>query len=163
MAPETSSETPVADTPSYKRLTDAERILILKLDEDGLTQVEIAQRLKRSQSTVNDVLQTFADTTYTARRYLAASAHRMAENVVQNGQPRDHVAALKGLSVLHEEQAQQGITVLVGQGGMVNLGTVNPLSPPPVTETERKSAETLRIQRGSDKPPYVNCVTDDTA
>jgi IS30 family transposase len=83
-----------ADSPSYTRLTDADRITILKLSEDGLTQVEIAKRLGRSQSTIQEVIATYTDTTISAKRYLAAKALRMAENIVENGQPRDHVATL---------------------------------------------------------------------
>ena len=89
-----------ADSPSYKRLTDSERALIIKLNDDGLTQVEIAQRLDRAQSTICDVLAAFADTTHIAKRYLAANALSMAENVVKRGQPRDHNVALAGIGVL---------------------------------------------------------------
>ena len=102
-----------ADTPSYKRLTDSERALIVKLHDDGLTQVDIAQRLNRSQSTISDVLAAFVDTTQIAKRYLAASALRMAENVVERGLPRDHNQALAGIGVLKDESGTK-VQIAVG-------------------------------------------------
>jgi orotate phosphoribosyltransferase-like protein len=111
-------KTAPADTPSYSRLTDADRVTILKLHDEGLTQVEIAQRLNRSQSTISDTLSTFADTTLTAKRYLAAKALRMAENIVEQGQPRDHVAALKGLRVLAEDNSQVKIAIGISLPGI---------------------------------------------
>lgn len=101
-----------AETPSYTRLTDADRITILKLHDEGLTLTAIAQRLDRSVSTIHDVVQTYTPTTDLAKRKLAASALRMAENIIENGQPRDHVATLKGLRVLAEDTG--GIKVAIG-------------------------------------------------
>ena len=111
-------QTPPADSPSYTRLTDADRITILKLSDEGLTQVQIAQRLNRAQSTICDVLNAYADTTLTAKRYLAAKALRMAENIVEQGQPRDHVAALKGLRVLAEDNSQVKIAIGISLPGI---------------------------------------------
>lgn len=102
-----------ADTPAYKRLTDSERVLILKLHDDGLTQVEIAQRLNRAQSTISDVLDAFTDTTDVAKRYFRANALRMAENVVERGQPRDHNVALAGIDVLKAGD-HGGIKIAIG-------------------------------------------------
>jgi len=101
-----------AESPSYTRLTDADRITILHLHDEGLTLTAIAQRLSRSVSTIHDVVQTYAPTTDLAKRKLAASALRMAENIIENGQPRDHVATLKGLKVLAEDSA--GIKLAIG-------------------------------------------------
>ena len=97
----------------YKRLTDAERALILQLHDGGMTQDAIAQRIDRTQDTVFKVIHAFTDTTVTAKRYLRGQGLRMAQNIVRKGLPRDHVQALKGLGVL-EETAQSGFTVNIG-------------------------------------------------
>jgi len=111
-----------AVSPSYTRLTDADRITILKLHDEGLTQVEIAKRLDRAQSTIGEVINTFADSTLTAKRYLAAKALRMAENIVENGQPRDHVATLKGLKVLAEDSSSIKLAIGLSLPGLGSAG-----------------------------------------
>ena len=110
---------PKADNAGVKHLTNSERALILKLSDDGLTQVEIAQRLDRSQSTISDVLSAFSDTAPIARRYLAASALGMAENIVRNGQPRDHIQALRGIGVLEGGESNElKIGIAIGLPGL---------------------------------------------
>ena len=113
-----------ADTPSYTRLTNAERVLILKLRDDGLTQVQIAQRLGRAQSTIADVLHAFEDTTDIASRYLHAKALQMAENIVEKGKPRDHNVTLAGIGVLKQERSAD-IRLMVG----ISLPGMPTLSP----------------------------------
>ena len=95
-----------ADTPKYRRLTDVDRALILRLYDKGRTQVQIAQHLGCAQSTVSDVLDAFKDTTGEAKRYLRGQSLRMARSIVSKGRASDHVAALKGLNVLEEQQLQ---------------------------------------------------------
>jgi hypothetical protein len=126
-----------AETPSYRRLTDADRITILALDDKGLTQTAIAQRLNRSVSTINDVLQTYGSTVDIAKRKLAAAAGRMADNVILKGLPRDHVKTLEGLGVL-AAQATSGFTLILN--GLTIHGTGRAeaidgevLSPPSLT------------------------------
>jgi IS30 family transposase len=115
-------------------MTDAERALVLQLDRDGLTQVQIAQRLNRNQSTISDWLAHCTDSTDQAKRYLRGQALTMAQNIVKRGKARDHVVALKGLNVL-EEQQSGNVTVIVGGSGMVNVGIG--LSPrPPLVVSE---------------------------
>ncbi len=116
-----------ADTPAYRRMTNAERLLILKLHEDNLTQAEIAQRVGRAQSSISDLLDTFTDSTALATRFLRASAFRMAENVVENGEPRDHNVALAGIEVLSKQEAKGGLTIVIGSGSAVqiNVGPVD--------------------------------------
>jgi transposase len=106
MADQTPQALAPTESPSYKRLTDADRITILHLHDDGLTLTAIAQRLGRSVSTIHDVVQTYAPTTDLAKRKLAAASERMAENIIANGQPRDHVATLKGLGVLEPDKTE---------------------------------------------------------
>lgn len=136
-------QTAPADTPSYKRLTDSERVLILKLHDDGLTQVEIAQRLNRAQSTISDVLDAFTDTTDVAKRYFRANALRMAENVVERGQPRDHNVALAGIDVLKAGD-QGGIKIAIG------------LSLPGLPSQSEGLQKQATIVVGADNQSYVN-------
>jgi len=117
-----------AEGPSYKRLTDADRITILHLHDEGLSYTAIAQRLKRSLSTIHDVIQTYAPTTDLAKRKLAAASQRMAENIIENGQPRDHVATLKGLGVLADDSGLKlQIAVGVSLPGLPERGEGLPI------------------------------------
>jgi transposase len=111
-------KTKPAESPSYTRLTDSERIAILVAHDKGETQTAIAQRLGRSVSTINDIIQAYAPTDLLAKRKLRASALRMAENIVDNGLPRDHVAALKGINVLEESDSSvPRVVVQIGVSG----------------------------------------------
>lgn len=118
-----------AESPSYTRLTDADRVVILKLHDEGLTQTAIAQRLGRSVSTINDVIQTYAPTMDLAKRKLRAAAAKMADNVIENGKPSDHVEVLGRIDVIpRQEERNQGVTVIVGGGAEVKIGVlVSPL------------------------------------
>ena len=110
------TQTLPADKPKYRRLTDVDRAFILRLHDKGRTQVEIAQQVGCAQSTVSEVLDAFGDTTPEAKRYLRGQALRMARNIVEEGQAKDHVAALKGLSVLADD-VSQGLTIQIGGDG----------------------------------------------
>jgi hypothetical protein len=141
-----------AHTPKYKRLTRTDVALLLQLSKEGRTQVEIAQRLGCDQGTVSKWLSSMEDTTETAKAYLRGSALRMAENIVKKGRAVDHVAALKGLSVLAEERSA-GLTIQIGiKDSDVQIA----LSPGEGPTLERRSAETLTISSGSDKGRSVN-------
>ena len=122
-SPSTQELDTPAEGPSYKRLTDADRITIFALYDQNLTQTAIAKRLDRSISTINDVLQAYGSTVDIAKRKLRAGAARMAENILDNGLPRDHVATLKGIGVL-EEQASQAFTLILN--GLTIHGTGRP-------------------------------------
>lgn len=141
-----AKKTAPTDSYSYKRLTDADRILILKLHDQGLTQVEIAQRLDRAQSTISDIIRLFADTTTTAKRYLAAQALRMAENVVETGQARDHIAALKGLKVLAEDASQTQIAIGISLPGLTFASK---------SSTDSEDLHSVNGDLGSDNGGYV--------
>ena len=114
----------VTDKPDYSRLSRSDVGVLLKLKRDGLTQAEIAQRLGCTQSTVSKWLTDLTDTTEPAKEFLKGSALRMAENIVKKGRAADHVAALKGLSVL-QEQANAGVVIQIGvkdSDVSINLG-----------------------------------------
>ena len=121
---------PPAPNKGVRHLRAYEVADILRWTAEGLTQEQIGQRLtpQRPQKTVSDVLSRFGtDYTNEAKRILRGGAADMALNILRTGQAKDHVQALKGLGVL-EEQQQQGLTVLVGSGGQVNIGVL--VSPP---------------------------------
>jgi transcriptional regulator len=100
------------------RLTQAEVGLLLQLHKDGLTQQQIAQRFGITQQAVSKWLDATTDTTETAKLYLRGSALRMAKNVVQNGQARDHIQALKGLNVLAEDGRDVKIAIGISLPGL---------------------------------------------
>lgn len=107
-------QTVPAHTPAYRRLTDTDRVLILKYAKDGLTQVEIAQRLGCDQSSVSRWLTMCEDTTAQASQYLRGQALHMARKIRNTGKPSDLISALKGVNVLAEEAHKPGVTVLIG-------------------------------------------------
>ena len=138
MGEQALSKARTADKPAYQRMTVAETQLMLKLRDDGLTQVQIAQRLGRAQSTISDALSEWEDSTDLARRYFDAQALRMAKNVVENGQPRDHNVALAGRNVLKQESSEIKIAVGVSLPGMSFVSSHGTdsmtLSPPPSSD-----------------------------
>lgn len=103
-----------AHTPAYRRLTDTDRVLMLQYAKEGLTQVEIAQRLGCDQSSVSRWLHMCQDTTKEASQYLRGQSLRMARKIVAKGKGSDLIAALKGVNVLAEDQHKPGVTVLIG-------------------------------------------------
>lgn len=111
-----------AHSPAYKRLTDTDRILITRLAAQGIPQTEIAQRLGCDQSSVSRWLNACQDSTKEATAYLRGQSLRMARKVAGSDDGKVLIQALKGVNVLQEQQ-QQGVTVLVGNGGTVNFGT----------------------------------------
>ncbi len=126
---------------------------MLKLHQDGLTQKAIAQRLDCDQAAVCRWLEQFSDSTELAKSFLRGSALKMSQNLVNKGRPSDHAVALKGLSVLKDDAAQ-GVTVIVGGSGTVNVGIV--LSPSQAQvqgEGEQKPQQKLTE---SDSRSYVN-------
>jgi len=138
-----------ANTPKYRRLTNADRAYILKLAAQKYTQPEIAQRIGCAQSTVSEWLTQCEDSTGEASRYLRGQALSMARKIVNKGKGSDLVATLKGINVLEQEQVN-GITVLVGAGGMVNIGQGTPSPHAEVIEGESVRIP-QQIQGESDK------------
>jgi transposase len=117
---------------TYKRLTDADRLTILTLYDKGVSYEAIAERLGRSSSTIHDVVQTYAPTVDIAKRRLRAASLEMAENIIKNGLPRDHVATLKGINVLEESDSSvPKVVVQIGvMGSDVQVSLSQALSPP---------------------------------
>jgi len=114
------SDTPV-HTPRYKRLTDDQRVAILKLAKLGKLQTEIAQAVGCDQGSVSRWLSQCADTTEHASTYLRGSALRMAQNIVNRGLARDHIQALNGLGVLNQP-VTGGVQVTINGLSLSGLG-----------------------------------------
>jgi hypothetical protein len=106
-------------------MTNADRIYILELHRQGKTQTEIGQQLGFTQPAISDWLAQCKDSTIEAKTYLRGQSLQMARKIVRKGKPSDLVSTLKGTGVL-EEQANTGVTVLVGYGGVANFGPAKP-------------------------------------
>jgi hypothetical protein len=106
---------------------------MLKMQAEGKEQAEIGQRFGVTQSYISKVLSQFTDTTDLAKSFLRSSALPMAKNIVKKGRAADHVAALKGLSVLAEESSG-GLVVQIGGGSKVQVNVQ--LGPSPVPRSE---------------------------
>jgi hypothetical protein len=113
-----AEQTAPAHTPRYKRLTSDDLAILHTMLKAGKTQVEVAETLGCDQSVVSRWAKTLIDTTDVASTYLRGSALRMAKNVVNKGQARDHIQALKGIGVLEQDQTQLNIAVGVSLPGL---------------------------------------------
>lgn len=87
--------------------------MLLQYHKDGLTQVQIAQRLGCDQKTISNWLGKLTDTSDAAKSYLRGQALSMAQNIVKKGRSADHIKALEGISVLAPGPSG-GITVQIG-------------------------------------------------
>lgn len=106
------------NSPAYRRLTTTDLALILKYAKDGVSQVEIAKRLGVTQPAISQWLSKVEDSTDLAGLYLRGSALRMAKNVVNKGQARDHIAALKGIGVLENDSTDIKIAIGLSLPGL---------------------------------------------
>jgi predicted transcriptional regulator len=128
-----------AHTPKYRRLNDADRVYMLKLAEQGLTQVQIAERLNCDQSAVSRWLAACQDSTKEAISYLQGQSLYMARKIRNEGKPSDLVAVLKGTKVLEEQQVRE-ISVTIN-GVMLAGMSMTQLSP----RSDVVEGETLQI------------------
>ena len=156
----TAPDTDTAHTPRYKRLTRSDLEILRTMHKAGKSQVSIAETLGCTQGTVSKWLTSLTDSTELAKEYLRGEALTMARNIVTNGRAADHVSALKGLSVLQDEHSSAIVNVLIGMPGLPapvpQLPDLVGTFAPQIPEGERKGAETLTIQAGSDKLSYDN-------
>jgi hypothetical protein len=96
------------------KLTIEQVSALTKLRAIGKSQTEIAQAIGCDQGTVSRWLADLTDTSDLAGAYLRGQALRMARNIVRKGLARDHIQALKGISVLAEDTAGQGLVIQIG-------------------------------------------------
>lgn len=118
------AETALERIPDHTRLSRGDQALILKLREDGRTQVEIAQLVGCHQSSVSRLLQDFSDTRLLARETLRRDAHRFAERVVESADVDQSLEVLDRLEVLPKRQSDSkgGVSVLIG----INASPIGP-------------------------------------
>jgi predicted transcriptional regulator len=128
LTPQDTDNALVSCKPDYDRLTDEDRALAVDLRDKGCTQKEIAQVLKCSQQAVSKWLGKLTDTTKASKLYLAGQSLRMSINVVENGQPRDHVAVLSRNGVLEQDNSQVQFSVAVMLPGLSGAGLSPPVS-----------------------------------
>lgn len=105
--------TPKSYRPKQQRLTDADKAMALRYEQEGLTQVVIAQRLGVTQPAISQWLAQCRDTTAEATLYFRGRALPMAEKIVKRGRPSDLIKALQGVGVLEAEKSQ-GLVIQIG-------------------------------------------------
>jgi transcriptional regulator with XRE-family HTH domain len=139
-----------ADKPKYRRLGPTDHALILRLHQQGKTQIQIAKQFGIAQSTVSDVLAAFKDTRQEASRYLDGQALGMAMEIREKGKPSDLVAVLKGRRVL-EEAEQKAFTLSINGVVLHGISQAGPSPRAGVIEGETLApSESLAIHSGSD-------------
>lgn len=109
-----------------EQLRPGDIALLLKLHQDGLTQVQIAQRLECDQKTVSNWLSRLHDTTALADSYLRGKAFDMAKNVAHKGKADVQLKALQGLGVAAQGEQARGVTVIVGGSASVQVNVLSP-------------------------------------
>jgi IS30 family transposase len=124
----TATSEPKSHIKPQKRLTDTDKAFALRYQAEGLTQVQIAQRLGCDQATISRWLSTCHDTTVEASAYFRGRALPMAEKIVKRGRPSDLIKALQGVGVLEQEKSA-GLVIQIG----VKDSDVSIALSPPVT------------------------------
>jgi transposase-like protein len=141
-----------------KRLTDIDKAFALRYSAEGLTQVEIAQRLGCDQATISRWLSACQDTTAEATAFFRGQALAMAEKVVKKGRPSDHIKALQGVNVLTEERSA-GLVIQIGGGsGDVKVAVMTTFAPKSSTVSVCETQSTGDL--GSDNRANVNQLPD---
>jgi hypothetical protein len=120
---------PTHNSPYF--ITQPELGLILRLHNDGLSQVAIAKRLDKTQASISKALKRLGtDSTDLARHHLKAKAYNTARRltkVAEKGKDADSVKAarlvLAGSGVITETSTVQlGIQVIIGGETQAALG-----------------------------------------
>jgi hypothetical protein len=129
----------VSDELAVIALSEPDQARAVQWVKAGLSRQAIANRLGVDVLALGAWLATIdtLDSTEAAKFYLRNQALPMAENIVTKGKPRDHVATLKGLSVLEDDQ-RGGVVVNVGGNALVQIAS--PLSPP-ISTSESESPQ----------------------
>ena len=85
-------------------LSYPEIALALKLRDEGLTQVEIGQRLNRDKSSICELLAQFVDTRPLATKFLQSRALRFAQKVSNDANVEESLEMLDRLEVVPKRQ-----------------------------------------------------------
>ena len=98
----------------------------LELHRSGLSAEDIVSQglIRMNLLDLTRLLRELTDTRPRAKAALAGAALDMAHSVIESGDPKVHLAALKGLRVIDETEGM-GLTIIVGAGGavQVNIGS----------------------------------------
>ncbi len=111
-------------------LSELDQARALQWVKNGLSRGAIAQRLKVDLMALGEWLAHEADqldTTEAARIHMRRNALPMADSIIRDGRPMDHIKALEGLDVLSSQDTRGGLTIVVGGSAQVqvNIGTVD--------------------------------------
>ena len=124
MAPETGSLSIAA------QMTLALAAEVRQLVDLGTGTIEMFEALSRAHPNMSFTLDSVerlarqvSDRRPVAKRYLQSKSFAMAQNVVENGKPADHVRALEGLGEVMEaaDKAAGGVTIIVGGDAHIAL------------------------------------------
>ena len=114
----------VGQGPKYKRLSVTEIGLILRLHDEGLTQVQIAQRLDKDQTAISQILSRLAgDSTAIALRLMKARSYQSAQRVTALAEKGKADVALKAARTVLEASGVLSTSSSITLGMQVVLGT----------------------------------------
>ena len=102
-----------AHQPKYKRLSDDQRVAILKLAKLDKTQADIAHTVGCDQASVCRWLNMNRDSSEAASSLARGQSLRMMSSVIRYGKPADHINVLKGIGVLQDQQ-NVGLSIHIG-------------------------------------------------
>jgi predicted DNA-binding protein (UPF0251 family) len=88
-----------------EKLRPSDEVLILRLNDEGLSQEKIAAQVGCHQSTVSRTLAEYDDSRPLARRYLNARALKMAQRFVEEARPSDVLRMMGKLEVVRDDGA----------------------------------------------------------
>jgi transcriptional regulator with XRE-family HTH domain len=99
-----------------EKLRPSDEVMILRLNDEGLSQEKIAEQVGCHQSTVSRTLSEYDDSRPAARKYLEARALDMTRRFVQDADPATILKMLAKLDVVREEaaSAQLGVQIVLG-------------------------------------------------
>ena len=104
-----------------KHLSYPEIGLALKLRDEGLTQVQIAQRLDRDKSSLCELLAQFVDTRPLATKYLQSRALSFAQKVSHDANVDESLEMLDRLEVVPRRQVDHSkanqVNIVIGMPG----------------------------------------------
>jgi IS30 family transposase len=115
--------------PDYGRLTNEDRYRIRLMAAAGLTQVQIAQEIGCSQSTVSDWLKASYNPVETATDKIREALPRLADRYIEEARPQDLIQTFRDFKVQTQQVPDQGrggvhVSIGVAAGDVqVNFGS----------------------------------------
>ena len=116
-----SDKTPQKPIPDFSRLSYADTALLLKLADDGRTQMEIATVIGCSQPTVSQVLSRFGDTRDLAKKRMNSAALKLVDRVIEDADVDQSLEVLDRIGVAEKRLQPTGadtkIAIVIGMPG----------------------------------------------